>query len=96
VRILFTSRAWEDYVSWQVGDRKTLRRINALIADIARGAGDGGGADDRGTGGIGKPEALRHDLAGFWSRRIDQEHRLVYRVRDGAIEIVACRYHYEA
>ena len=89
MRVLFTPRAWEDYLSWQVGDRKTLRRINALIADIARG-GEEGGAD-----GIGKPEALRHDLAGFWSRRIDQEHRLVYRVREGAIEIVACRYHYE-
>ena len=87
MRVLFTPRAWEDYVSWQVGDRKTLRRVNALIADIARGAGDDG---------IGKPEALRHDLAGFWSRRIDQEHRLVYRIRDGAIEIVACRYHYGA
>jgi toxin YoeB len=84
VRVLFTSSAWADYLSWQVGDRKTLRRINALIADVARG-GDG----------IGKPEALRHDLVGFWSRRIDQEHRLVYRVRDGAIEIVACRFHYE-
>jgi toxin YoeB len=99
VRILFTPRAWDDYLSWQVGDRKTLRRINALIADVARGAGDddgGGEGGASGTGGIGKPEALRHDLAGFWSRRIDQEHRLVYRVRDGAIEIVACRYHYEA
>jgi toxin YoeB len=96
VRILFTSRAWEDYLSWQVGDRKTLRRINALIADVARGASNDDGGDNGGTDGIGKPEALRHDLAGFWSRRIDQEHRLVYRVRDGAIEIVACRYHYES
>jgi toxin YoeB len=90
MRVLFTSRAWEDYLSWQVGDRKTLRRINALIADVARGGGDDGG-----TQGIGKPEELRHDLASFWSRRIDREHRLVYRVRDGAIEIVACRFHYE-
>lgn len=86
MRVLFTPRAWDDYLSWQVGDRKNLRRINALIADIAR----------NGTGGMGKPEALRHDLAGFWSRRIDQEHRLVYRMRDGAIEIIACRYHYSA
>ena len=90
MRVLFTPRAWEDYLSWQGGDRKALRRINALIADIARGAGEDGG-----THGIGKPEALRHDLASFWSRRIDQEHRLVYRVRDGALEIVACRFHYE-
>lgn len=85
MRILFTPRAWEDYLSWQGGDRKNLRRINALVADIER----------NGNMGIGKPEALRHDLAGFWSRRIDQEHRLVYRVRDGAIEIVCCRYHYD-
>ncbi len=95
MRVFFTSRAWGDYLSWQMGDRKTLRRINALIADIARGGGDDGSGGDGGNHGIGKPEALRHDLAGFWSRRIDQEHRLVYRVRDGAIEIVACRYHYE-
>ena len=86
MRIVFTSRAWDDYLSWQDGDRKALRRINALIADIAR----------NGHKGIGKPEELRHALAGFWSRRIDQEHRLVYRIRDDAIEIVACRYHYEA
>ena len=91
MRVLFTSRAWEDYLSWQVGDRKSLRRINALVANVARGGDDHGG-----THGIGKPEALRHDLSGFWSRRIDQEHRLVYRVRDGAIEIVACRFHYGA
>lgn len=95
MRVLFTSRAWDDYLSWQVGDRKTLRRINALIADVARGGSDERGGDDGGNHGIGKPEALRHDLAGFWSRRIDQEHRLVYRVRDGTIEIVACRFHYE-
>jgi len=84
VRILFTPRAWDDYVSWQVGDRKTLRRINALVADIVR----------NGNTGIGKPEELRHTLAGYWSRRIDQEHRLVYRIRDDAIEVVACRFHY--
>jgi len=86
VRVLFTSRAWDDYLSWQKGDRKTLRRINALIADI----------DRNGHKGIGKPEELRHSLAGFWSRRIDQEHRLVYRIRGEVVEIVACRYHYEA
>lgn len=84
MRILFTPRAWDDYVSWQVGDRKTLRRINALVADIVR----------NGNTGIGKPEELRHTLAGYWSRRIDQEHRLVYRIRDDAIEVVACRFHY--
>jgi toxin YoeB len=84
VRILFTPRAWDDYVSWQVGDRKALRRINALVADIVR----------NGNTGIGKPEELRHTLAGYWSRRIDQEHRLVYRIRDDAIEVVACRFHY--
>jgi toxin YoeB len=67
VRVLFTSRAWDDYLSWQKDDRKTLRRINVLIADIAR----------NGYAGIGKPEELRHSLVGFWSRRIDQKHRLI-------------------
>lgn len=86
MRVVFTSRAWVDYLSWQTGDRKTLRRINALIADIVR----------NGHRGIGKPEELRYALASFWSRRIDQEHRLVYRIRDDSIEIVACRYHYQA
>ncbi len=85
MRIIFTSHAWDDYLYWLREDRKTLGRINALIADVMR----------NGHEGIGKPEALRHDLAGFWSRRIDQRHRLVYRVEANAVEIVACRYHYE-
>jgi toxin YoeB len=82
MRIVWSASAWDQYTSWQ--DRKIVRRINELIKDIMRG-------DD---GGIGKPELLRGELAGFASRRINQEHRLVYRVRDGAVEIVACRSHY--
>ena len=82
MRIVWSASAWDQYTSWQ--DRKVVRRINELIKDVMRG-------DD---GGIGKPELLRGELAGFGSRRINQEHRLVYRVRDGDVEIVACRSHY--
>jgi toxin YoeB len=77
--------AWADYVEWQRRDRRIATRINALIKDIARDS----------DGGLGKPEKLRHDLAGYWSRRIDHEHRLVYRVIDGAVEIASCRHRYE-
>ena len=69
---------------WQTADRRTLKRINRLIKDIAR----------NGNEGIGKPEALKHGLSGYWSRRITDEHRLVYKVVDGEIRIAACRYHY--
>ena len=82
MRIIWSSAAWEQYTSWQ--DRRVIKRINDLIKDILRGE----------DGGIGKPELLRGQLAGFASRRINQEHRLVYRVRDGDGEIVACRTHY--
>lgn len=77
--------AWEDYLFWQTQDKKTLKRINALIRDIERGNFDG----------IGKPEPLKGDLSGFWSRRIDSANRLVYRIRDGVLEILSCRGHYD-
>jgi toxin YoeB len=81
--ILFTKTAWDDYTSW-ADDRKTLRRINRLIEEASR---------DPSTG-IGKPERLSGDLAGYWSRRIDQEHRLVYTIRGEDLVIVQARYHY--
>lgn len=87
MKLVWTIDAWDDYLYWQTQDRKTLKRINLLINDILRG--------DVGNGGLGKPELLKGDLAGFASRRIDQEHRLVYRITDDAVEIVACRYHYD-
>ena len=84
-RLVFTAAAWDDYIYWQGQDRKTLRRINALIQDTMRSP----------FSGIGKPEPLRENLSGFWSRRIDDTHRLVYTVDDDDLAIVACRYHYE-
>ncbi|HXG27416.1 MAG TPA: Txe/YoeB family addiction module toxin [Nevskiales bacterium] len=84
-RIVWTAAAWQDYLYWQRQDRKTLRRINLLIQDCLRNP----------FAGIGKPEALRENLSGFWSRRIDDTHRLVYTVQGRHLAIVACRYHYE-
>jgi toxin YoeB len=86
VRVQFTERGWSDYLPWQADDRRLLKRINLLIDDIRRNGNDG----------IGKPEPLRHELAGAWSRRIDQEHRLVYILDEQAdtLCIIACRYHY--
>jgi len=86
VKLIWTDHAWEDYFYWQNQDRKTLKRINALIADIKR--------DPEGPG-IGKPELLRNNLSGLRSRRNDDEHRLVYAVELGQITIIACRYHYQ-
>jgi toxin YoeB len=80
----FTDEAWEGYIYWQTQDRKTLKRINALIEDTRRNPFQG----------IGKPEPLRENLAGFWSRRIDETNRLVYEVDDEKITIISCRYHY--
>ena len=85
MRKLWTDRAWEDYLYWQNQDKKTLRRINLLIKDIER----------NGHGGIGKPEPLKANLSGWWSRRIDDVNRIVYRFKDGNIEISQCRGHYE-
>jgi len=82
--IKFSDHAWEDYLYWQATDKAVLKRINALLRDIQRSPFDG----------IGKPEALKHHLAGFWSRRIDDEHRLVYAIQDGSILVAQCRYHY--
>lgn len=81
---VFTDNAWEDYLYWESQDKKTLKRVNALIEDCCR----------NGYEGIGKPEPLRGDLAGFWSRRINEKDRLVYRIMDDAVEILSCRYHY--
>ena len=84
MRLLFSGQGWEDYLWWQARDRKTLERINVLIKDASRNPFQG----------IGKPEPLRGDLSGWWSRRITQEHRLVYRAMDGTLQIAQCRYHY--
>lgn len=84
-RLVWTQAAWSDYVYWQTQDRKTLKRINALILDTMRSPFDG----------IGKPEPLKESLSGFWSRRIDDANRLVYSVAGNELAIIACRYHYE-
>ena len=84
MNVLFTEDGWEDYLYWQKIDKKIMKRINLLIKDITRTAYEG----------IGKPEGLKHDLAGKWSRRINDEHRLVYQVQDENLIIYMCRYHY--
>jgi toxin YoeB len=85
MNVLFTEAAWADYLYWQVEDKKTLNKINDLIKEIKRSPYEG----------LGKPEPLRHQLQGYWSRRIDIEHRLVYKVEDRrTLVIIACRYHY--
>ena len=83
-KLIFSDEAWEDYLYWQDTDRSMVRRINQLIKDIRRSPYEG----------IGKPEPLKHQLAGWWSRRIDAEHRSVYRVTEQAVEIAALRNHY--
>ena len=85
MKLVFSERAWEDYLHWQATDRARLQRVNRLIKDIVRSPYEG----------IGHPEPLRHELAGLWSRRLDREHRVVYLVRDDAVQIVQARYHYE-
>ncbi len=82
--ISFKPEAWDDYLYWQIQDKKTLKRINALLQDILR----------NGHEGIGKPEQLKGDLSGWWSRRIDEANRLVYRIVGDQIEIAVCRGHY--
>ena len=90
MRFVWDQDAWSDYLYWQTQDRRTLPRINELLRDIARGSDLGAPHE-----GIGKPEALRHqNLTGWWSRRITDEHRLVYRVHGSDVEIASCRYHY--
>ncbi|NCN23150.1 MAG: Txe/YoeB family addiction module toxin [Gallionellales bacterium CG_4_10_14_3_um_filter_54_96] len=84
--LAFTPAAWGDYFYWQGQDKKTLKRINQLINEAARSPFEG----------IGKPEPLRGDLSGFWSRRIDDVNRLVYQATDNELVIIACRHHYES
>ena len=84
MNILFTEEAWADYVYWQSNDKKILRKINELVKSILRDPFEG----------IGKPEPLKYQLSGYWSRRIDLEHRLVYRIEGNNLEIISCRYHY--
>lgn len=84
MKIIFSSQAWDDYLYWQRTDRRILKRINGLIKEISRTPFQG----------MGKPEPLRHALAGYWSRRIDEEHRLVYKIDGDAMLIAQARYHY--
>ena len=85
MRIIFSKISWEDYTSWLHEDKKMLKKINDLIKDIQRHPYEGKG----------KPEPLKYDLSGYWSRRIDREHRLVYRVDENEIRIYGCKYHYD-
>ncbi|MBU4485936.1 MAG: Txe/YoeB family addiction module toxin [Candidatus Delongbacteria bacterium] len=85
MKIIFSKNAWGDYTSWLKDDRKMLEKINDLIKDIKTNPSEGKG----------KPEPLKYDLSGLWSRRIDREHRLIYKVEDEDIFIYACRYHYD-
>lgn len=83
--VQFSSRGWEDYLYWQQYDKRILKKINDLLKAISRSPYEG----------VGKPEPLKHALSGFWSRRITDEHRLVYRVEDEIIKVAQARYHYE-
>ena len=83
--LIFSERAWDEYLYWQTQDKKTLKRINLLLQDISRNGYDG----------IGKPEPLKENMSGFWSRRIDDRNRIVYRIADGAIQIIQCKGHSE-
>lgn len=80
----FTDESWADYVFWQENDKRFIKRINELIKEIERSPFTG----------IGKPESLKHHLSGYWSRRINEEHRLIYRVEQDRMIILSCRYHY--
>ncbi|WP_339118376.1 Txe/YoeB family addiction module toxin [Halomonas sp. BMC6] len=84
MKLIFSDNAWEDYLYWQKTDKKILNRINKLIKEIKREPFEG----------VGKPESLKHNLAGYWSRRINEEHRMVYKVTDDALLIAQLRYHY--
>jgi len=85
MRYVFVAESWEDYVYWQETDKKMVRRINELLKDISRDP----------FSGIGKPEPLKYKYKGFWSRRINEEHRLIYQVRENEVLIAKCRYHYD-
>ena len=84
MKLVFTTRSWDDYPYWQKNDKRMVRRINDLIKD----------SQPEPFEGIGKPEPLKHQLQGLWSRRIDADHRLVYEVAEDELRIIACRYHY--
>ena len=84
MKLVFAEKAWEDYLYWQKTDKKILKRINALIKDITCDPFEG----------IGKPEPLKHALSGYWSRRINDEHRVVYKIHDSSLLIAQLRYHY--
>jgi toxin YoeB len=84
MKLIFAENAWEDYLYWQKNDKKQLKRVNTLIKDIQRNKFEG----------IGKPEPLKHNLSGYWSRRINNEHRIVYEIEDDVILIAQLRYHY--
>ena len=85
MKYVFVDESWEDYLYWQNTDKKKLRKINELLKDIARNPFDG----------TGKPEPLKHKYSGFWSRRIDDEHRLIYKYEENEIQIAKCRFHYD-
>lgn len=84
MNVIFTEQAWEEYTAWQLEDKKTLKRINLLIQDIQR----------NGHEGLGKPEPLRFDLSGYWSRRINEKDRLVYKIDEKNVYVLQCRYNY--
>jgi toxin YoeB len=84
-QLVFKEQSWSDYLYWQTQDRKTLKKINQLLVDIER----------NGYEGLGKPEPLKGELSGWWSRRIDGTNRIVYRLTDDSVEILQCRNHYE-
>ena len=84
MKVVFQSKAWEDYLYWQQTDKSILKKINDLVKEIGRTPYEGSG----------KPEPLKHNLTEWWSRRLNLEHRLVYRVDDGVIILLQCRYHY--
>lgn len=84
MKLIFAEQAWEDYIYWQQTDKQLMKRINSLIKEITRDPFEG----------VGKPEPLKHALSGYWSRRINDEHRIIYKVQDDAILIAQLRYHY--
>ena len=85
MKFVFTELSWEDYLFWQKNDKQKINKINELLKDISRSPYEG----------IGKPEALKFKYAGYWSRRIDEEHRLIYKVEQDEIQILKCRFHYD-
>ena len=84
MKLIFSDEAWEEYLYWQSRDKKIVKKINTLIKDIKREPFEG----------LGKPEPLKHQLSGYWSRRINEEHRLVYEIFEESVVLISCRYHY--